>query len=163
MSSVGSPSDDVADHIAQTIISLQRAIVRVTRTANQLPALPTAQAELIFRLINNGPMAPARLASDMQLATPTVSNLVTTMVRAGLLVRDPSPNDGRSVLVRPTEHAEEVITRFGQGRIETVSSALEELSDADRRWIEGALPSFDLLLKAVADMSRDEVERETGD
>lgn len=155
MSSAGSPSDDFADHVARTVIALQRAIVRVTRAANQLPALPTAQAELIFRLVNNGPMAPARLAADMQLATPTVSNLVTTMVKAGLLVREPSPNDGRSVLVRPTARAEEVITRFGQGRVETVVSALGELSESDRRWIEGALPSFDLLLEAVVDMNTD--------
>lgn len=146
---------ELADEVARTAIGLQRGLVRAARAREGLPGLPTAQSEVIGMLLASGPSTPAGIASELGLASPTVSNLVTAMVKADLLVRHRSATDKRSVTVEPTEHARTMVTAFGKGRLEAMEKALLSLPESDRRWIEGALPSLELLLGVLQEMGKD--------
>ncbi len=55
-------------------------------------------------LINREPeVTPKRVAEYLRLTMGAMTTLVDRLVNAGLVVREPHPRDGRSVLLRPTE------------------------------------------------------------
>ncbi|MCS5713162.1 MarR family winged helix-turn-helix transcriptional regulator [Herbiconiux sp. CPCC 205716] len=139
---VGRGLSDGARELAVTIIALQRSIVRSARTMASLPPLPTAQAEVIGKLVAKGPLTFVALASELGLARPTISNLVKVMVAEGLLTRRPSESDGRAVILDATPAAVEMTTTFLRQRDDLVAVALEGLSEPDRRWALAVLPSL---------------------
>ncbi|MFF5288116.1 MarR family winged helix-turn-helix transcriptional regulator [Paractinoplanes globisporus] len=140
---------ELGDHLVGLVQGLGRALVRATRSASRLPALPEAQVAVLRRLSHAGGRTPAQLADDLRLARPTISNLVRDLTADGLLERRPAPVDGRSVLLVPTARAEEMLNAFRQGRSEVMARALAALSDDDRARLAGALPALARLLDEV--------------
>lgn len=140
------PTSDSGRELANSVIALQRAIVRAARSIEDLPPLPTAQAEIIGKIAASGPMTPVALAAELGLARPTISNLVKSMVSEGLLTRRPSESDGRSVIVDVTPAAITMTTTFLRRRDDIVVRALDGLTEPDRRWVLSALPSLRLLV-----------------
>ncbi|MEV6492557.1 MarR family transcriptional regulator [Actinoplanes sp. NPDC051633] len=133
------------EQLSGLLRSVWRALVRATRSAERLPALPEAQAVLLQRLIAAGPVSPAQLAGDLHLARPTVSNLVRDLTAAGLVDREPSATDGRSVLLVPTPLARDVVEAFGRGRVEVLGKAMGELTPCEQARLLAALPALSRL------------------
>jgi DNA-binding MarR family transcriptional regulator len=137
------------DQLSGLLRSVWRAVVRATRSTEHLPALPEAQAVLLQRLIAAGPLSPARLADDLRLARPTVSNLVRDLIAGGFLAREPSAKDGRSVLLVPTDQARKVVDAFGRGRVEVLGVAMAKLTPEERAVLIAALPVLDKLREVI--------------
>lgn len=154
------PTGDSGRELANSVIALQRAIVRAARSIEDLPPLPTAQAEIIGKLSASGPLTPVTLAAELGLARPTISNLVKSMVADGLLTRRPSEVDGRSVIVDVTPAAITMTTTFLRRRDDIVVRALSGLSEPDRRWVLSALPSLRLLIDQLDGLTATEGRRD---
>jgi len=151
------------EHLAELLRALWPALVRATRAAEGLPALPEAQVAVLRILVATGGLTPGQLAAELHLARPTISNLVSELMSEGLLERRPSAVDGRSVLLVPTGRARHVLSAFGRGRLEVLAAALDALPPADRDRLGSAMPSLALLLGQLesAGETRDPVVRHT--
>jgi DNA-binding MarR family transcriptional regulator len=145
-------SHDDPERLSGLLPALWHALVRAVRSAEELPALPESQVRVLHTLVATGGSTPARLAADLHLARPTVSNLVRDLMSAGLVERHKSPRDGRSVLLVPTLRAREVLGAFGRGRVAVVSNALSHLSEVDRAAVLAALPALESLLAQLKTM-----------
>ncbi|GAA2609204.1 MarR family winged helix-turn-helix transcriptional regulator [Paractinoplanes durhamensis] len=140
---------DLPDRLVRLVQGTGRALVQAARRAGQVPALPESQVAVLRRLSHAGGRTPAQLADDLHLARPTISNVVRDLTEGGLVSRQPSPVDGRSVLLVPTARAEGMLDAFRQGRAEVMARAVAELPAEDRERITAALPSLALLLDRI--------------
>lgn len=59
------------------------------------------------------PVGVARLAQELQVTRPTVSDSVALLVERGLLLRKPDPHDGRSHALRPTAAGKRCLPKGG--------------------------------------------------
>jgi DNA-binding MarR family transcriptional regulator len=127
--------------------------VRATRAAEGLPELPHSQVILLRKLMAKGPLTPADLSGELHLARSTVSNLITDLATAGLVNRETSPTDRRSVLVTPTDRAREILSTFHVGTADVLDTAFGELYAAHRDEITDSLDGLDRLLDVLESMS----------
>ncbi len=134
--------------LADTVRLVSRATVSATRAAEGLPALPEAQVAVLHTLRASPALTPAELAQRLDLARPTVSNLLRDLDAAGYLVRQPSEVDRRSITVTITEQAREVQDAFQRGRVEVVTAAWAALAESDRTALVAATPA----LRRLADL-----------
>lgn len=134
--------------LADTVRMVSRATVAATRAAKGLPALPEAQVAVLHTLRDSPALTPAELAQRLDLARPTVSNLLRDLDAAGYLVRQPSEVDRRSITVTITEQAREVQDAFQRGRVEVVTAAWAALAESDRTALVAATPA----LRRLADL-----------
>lgn len=139
-------SGTAPEQLAGLLRTLWPALVRATRSVEQLPALPEAQVAVLRALIAAGGLTPGELALELRLARSTISNLVGELATQRLVERRPLAADGRSVLLVPTGRARAVLEAFSRGRVEVLERALDELSAADRVRLLDALPSLERLL-----------------
>ena len=147
------PSDSSTERsdavvLADTVRTVSRAIVSATRAAKGLPTLPEAQVAVLRTLRSSPALTPAELAQRLDLARPTVSNLLRDLDAAGYLVREPSEVDRRSSTVTITERAREVQDDFQRGRVEVVTAAWAALAESDRTALVAATPA----LRRLADL-----------
>ena len=152
MTEASGAGSEPQDELAWLLPAMWRAVVRATRSAEHLPALPESQVATLRKLVARGPLTPAQLADELELARPTISNLVRELIVEGLIERRPSATDGRSVLLVPTEHARNVLQAFRRGRGEVMAQALAGLSPDDRERLTAALPPLRGLLKRLQEM-----------
>lgn len=151
----------LADQLATLLQALWRAVEHATRSFEQLPSLPEAQAEILRKLVAAGPSSPTQLAAGLDLARPTVSNLVRDLTAGGWLERSPSATDGRSVLLSPADRAREVLEAFDRGRAEVLARALAETPAKDRAELAEAMPALRRLLERLQAMAETRHEKGT--
>src|SRR5262249_45033333 len=81
---------------------LRRTVQRRVRSGFPAPALSASQIELLVAVRSRPGVGVGELAAALRLAPNTVSAIVGRLVDAGLLRREPDPNDARAVCVRLT-------------------------------------------------------------
>jgi DNA-binding MarR family transcriptional regulator len=128
---------------------LWRAAARLARAGGDLPPLPEAQIEVLHTLAARGPMSPAQIAEALQLARPTVSNLIRVMTDCGLVRRWRSDSDGRAVLLSLTAEAETLMESVRRRRVEAFARALAQLPDGVRDQLVLAVPALVQLQQAM--------------
>ena len=89
-------------------------------------------------LVFGGPRTVSALADAEQVALPTISRLVATLERAGLVERRAHPDDGRSVVVHATARGERLLAEGRHRRVARLATEIEGLSEADLRALERA-------------------------
>ncbi|GAA2047815.1 MarR family winged helix-turn-helix transcriptional regulator [Williamsia deligens] len=145
-------SDD-ATRLGQMTGPLRRAVLRAVRLAADLPDLPEAQIEVLRVLVTESTVTSSALADRLGLARPTASNLVTTMVRHGLLAREPVDGDLRRVAIRATPHARDLLRRYDRTSRTLLADALTRMDPAAREAIVVALPAFEQLTSVLTEMA----------
>ncbi len=139
---------DTATEFGRLIGPLRRAILRTRRTAG-LPDLPEAQIELLRTLAEAGPLSPRQAADRLRLAPSTVSNLLRTMTAAGLIEREPSTTDLRTVRLTASPTALEMLHTYDRTSTAALHRALADLTPNSREAIERALPALAELLTVL--------------
>ncbi|GIM90715.1 MarR family transcriptional regulator [Paractinoplanes toevensis] len=142
------PDADTPKHLAHLLPALWRGVYDATKGSEEMPAMES-QVQILRKLVSGGELSPARLAEELRLARPTVSNSLRVLVTDGLVERERSAADGRSVLLRATEHGQDVLHTFRQGRAEVLAEVLAELPADDQERLVAALPSLDRLLEGL--------------
>jgi DNA-binding MarR family transcriptional regulator len=158
---MGRPDRELGDQLIGLMDRLRRVLIRSARSAGLRP-LTEAHATLLRTLVSDGPATPARVASELGLARPTVSNLVRDLVSEGLVERRPSSADGRSVSLAPTVRARQQLAEFGRGRSDALARALGELSAPDRDCLIAAVPALGRLLERLTADADERAEPEGG-
>jgi DNA-binding MarR family transcriptional regulator len=140
----------LTSELAKTLARVGRGLRYHTRA--QRESLPITQSESeLLRLLDRRPGIRVHdAASELGIASNSVSTLVKQLTRTGLLARSADPQDGRAVCLTLTPLAEEWVTQLGSAREQALDRALASLSTEDRDQLEAALPAMKRLAKAIA-------------
>jgi DNA-binding MarR family transcriptional regulator len=74
--------------------------------------LTWAAYRMLFAIRSAGPMTPLQIARITDVSQASVSSGLKTLERNGLIRREPSPSDGRSVTVHLTDAGAEVLAEL---------------------------------------------------
>ncbi|QUH04626.1 MarR family transcriptional regulator [Saccharopolyspora erythraea] len=142
---------DTAADLGRLLGPLRRALLRSTRAAEELPDLPEAQIEVLRVLAAEGPLGTSAVAERLRISPSTVSNLVRSMMSAGLVQRRRSESDLRAVGLSATPEALDLLERYDQASREILRTAMDRLGADDRARLADAVPALENL---VSNLSR---------
>ena len=117
----------VADRLHSAAIHLLRRL----RVEDEALGISAPRLSVLSVLVFAGPKRMGELARIEQVEPPTMSRLVDGLVRDGLAVREPDPDDARAVRVRATRTGARTLRRGRAKRLETLRSTLASLSPTD--------------------------------
>jgi len=136
---------------ARTAVALSTALSRL-RSRLRLEGgtfetgLTITQLSTLQRVIDNGPMAGAALASAEHIRPQSMWEIITLLAKEGLVERRPDPSDGRKVLVTATRQGEELIGKVLTSREAWLTRALTGLIDErEHRLLDEAVELLDRL------------------
>ena len=121
---------------------LRRSLLRATREAADLPDIPDSHIEVMRALVDTPSMSPGSLATHLNLARSTVSNLIKAMVDAGLVDRSVSSDDLRGATLTASSKALHLLEENDAVSSQVLSDALEELTPDRRRTLSAAIPAL---------------------
>ena len=117
----------VADRLHSAAIHLLRRL----RVEDEALGISAPRLSLLSVLVFAGPKRIGELARVEQVEPPTISRLVDGLVRDGLAVREPDPDDARAVRVRATPTGARTLRRGRARRVETLRTRLATLSPTE--------------------------------
>jgi DNA-binding MarR family transcriptional regulator len=132
----------VAADLFNAISVIRRTARRATRQAWTDQPLPPAQSELLRLAAARPGMTVADAAQELRLAPNTVSTLVGRLAEAGLISREKSAQDGRTVLLVATDKARRRLAQFRDLRAELAGRAIERMPAADLHALAAAVPAL---------------------
>lgn len=127
--------------------AVARALTEISRGhTTPAPRLlsPTA-ATVVTALQLTGARRITDLAELAGVTQPSMTSLVTTLEKAGLVRRDHDPSDRRAVLVSVTDEGAARSKAHVAGRAEALSGLVAELPDEERAALQHALPALEHL------------------
>lgn len=97
--------------------------------------------------VSKTPLTPTALAERERVSTPSMTRTVNGLVEAGLVIREPHPDDRRQVLVSITADGQRVVSQTLAERDSWMLQHLEGLEPDDLALLRRAA---DLLLEVAA-------------
>ena len=125
-----SPSREVG-HIADRLHSAAIHLLRRLRAADEALGISAPRLSALSVLVFAGPMRIGELARIEQVEPPTMTRLVDGLVRDGLAIREPDPDDARAVRVRATPTGTRTLHRGRAQRLAALRDRLTSLSPAE--------------------------------
>lgn len=132
-------NSELADRLHSAAIHLLRGVRREDAAAG----LPPAQLSALSVVVFGGPLPLGRLAEAEQVRSPTMSRIVASLAAAGLVTREPVPDDGRSTLIAATSAGRSVLTEGRRRRVRLLEARLGGLDDDERAALERALSALE--------------------
>jgi DNA-binding MarR family transcriptional regulator len=80
-----------------------------------------------------GPRTPAELADAAGVTRATMTGLIDTLERDGLVRREPDPDDRRMMSVRLTSKAQTFLKQMLPGHFQTMARLMAPLSESERK------------------------------
>jgi DNA-binding MarR family transcriptional regulator len=97
------------------------------------------------------PLRLSELARREAVTPPTMSRVLAALDDAGLLVRNPDPQDARSALVELSGEGRAMIERLRTERTAVLAERLDRLAPAHREALAAAVPALEALVTTAAD------------
>ena len=149
-----------ATELAARLAGLSTILQRDLGRADAGDGLTRARLSALSLLVLGGPRTLGDLAAAEHVRPPTMTRLVHAMEADGLVIREPHPTDGRSIIIRATASGEGLL---GHGRVQQIASlagAIADLDDLDRVRLSDAA---DLLGRVLRSAGRETSDRGTSD
>src|ERR1700726_3542647 len=134
----------IADRLDSAAIHLLGRVRKQDAATGEGPARLAALSVLVF----GGPMTIGQLAAAEQVSPPTMSRIVTGLVRSRLVERLTDTEDARRVRIRATPSGERLLHQGRRRRIEYLARHLDGLTRKE-------LATLDEALKLVEGVLRD--------
>ena len=144
-----------ATELAARLASLSTVLQRHLARADAGEGLTRARLSALALLVLGGPRTLGELAAAEHVRPPTMTRLVHAMEADGLVVREPNPRDGRSVVIRATARGEEQLELGRARQIAPLAESISELERAERLQLEDAA---DLLGRVLRDSAWEPAE-----
>jgi DNA-binding MarR family transcriptional regulator len=138
---------DTAARLRTALGRLSRRL-RTTAAVRDAGLTPTA-VSVLLSVVGTGAVRLAELAESEGVNPTLLSRVVAGMVQDGLLKRSHDQGDRRAAWVEATVAGRRFAARMRRERTDAVNAALAQLSEADRRRIENALPALEALAEAL--------------
>jgi len=140
----------VADRLHSAAIHLLRR-VRVEDAATGVgPARLSALSVLVFA----GPQTLGALAAAEQVRPPTMTRIVSGLLRSGLVTREVDAGDRRVVRVQATRRGRELLQRGRRRRIAHLARRLRGLSKQELALLERAARLIERAVRDGQEMKR---------
>jgi DNA-binding MarR family transcriptional regulator len=139
------PNFELADRLHSAAIHLLRGVRREDAAAG----LPPAQLSALSVLVFGGPTTLGRLAAAEQVRSPTMTRIVASLSAAGLVTREPNPDDARSTLITATESARALLIEGRRRRVGVLERRVSQLSVAERASLERALSALERVSRGM--------------
>jgi len=107
--------------------------------------MPQAQ---ILRILSREPLSTGRLAAELRISAPAVTQLTDRLTRKSLVVRQPVQGDRRVVLLSLTALGMNLVDGVRRHRNEVFAKALGHLNHSDRAEVIDALKKISQALGA---------------
>jgi DNA-binding MarR family transcriptional regulator len=117
----------VADRLHSAAIHLLRRL----RTEDAASGLTAPRLSALSMIVFGGPLTLGALAAAEQVRPPTMSRLVAALERAGLVAREPDPEDRRQVVLRATPAGRRLLEEGRARRTASLARRLAALPPAD--------------------------------
>ena len=140
---------ELAVEFHNRVITLRRVARRVVRS--HMPGLPSSESELLALVSRSPDIGVNDAARALQLSANSVSTLIKSLVARGLLERVTDPADRRAARLRLTAAGTARIRHIKRRRAAVLTSAMEELTEKDRKSLKAALPAMQLLLARLTE------------
>lgn len=138
MAKVSAPQQ--ASHLRVSVARLARRLRQEgSHDENATPSQLTALATLH----RDGPMTLGELAAAERVKPPSMTRIVAALEERGLVRRDPSPTDARSVLVCATEAGHGAHQEYRKRRDAWLAVQLSKLSPEERDLLRRASDLLD--------------------
>jgi DNA-binding MarR family transcriptional regulator len=134
-------SDALADRLQTAAIQLLRRV----RVRDGEPGLSAPRLSALSVIVVAGPLTISELAATQGVRPPTMTRLVDTLQRDGMVVREPHPDDGRSIRVRSTGLGRLALSRGRQRRMAALSDRMHALSSRDLATLDRAVALMEQL------------------
>jgi DNA-binding MarR family transcriptional regulator len=132
----------IADRLHAAAIHLLRRL----RVEDETLGISAPRLSVLSVLVFAGAKRIGELARIEQVEPPTMTRLVDGLVRDGLAMREPDPDDARAVLVRATAAGRRTLERGRARRLERLEVALRGLSPAELRALGGGVDVLERVL-----------------
>jgi len=119
----------VADRLHSAAIHLLRGL----RVEDKAIGLSGPRASALSVIVFRGPIAMGALAEAEQVRPPTITRLVASLERAGLVRRVTGRTDGRVQLVEATAAGRRLLNKGRARRVERLTSGMARLSAEDQQ------------------------------
>lgn len=133
-------------HIADRLHSAAIHLLRRLRVADEALGISAPRLSALSVLVFAGPMRIGELARIEQVEPPTMTRLIDGLVRDGLAIREPDPDDARAVRVRTTPAGRRRLERGRARRLERLEAALRDLSPDELRALGGGVDVLERVL-----------------
>jgi DNA-binding MarR family transcriptional regulator len=134
------------DAALEFVVSLHR-LLRTLRRAGPAGRLQPTQLILLAGLAEFGPSRIGVIADRVPCSQPTATAAVASLESAGLVHREPDPDDGRATRVVLTETGRETLIEVAHSEAEALTERLGSLSDEHAQRVLSVGP----LLRQLAD------------
>jgi DNA-binding MarR family transcriptional regulator len=134
---------ETADRLHSAAIHLLRRLRVRDRETGVGPAQLSALSVLV---LGGGPRSLGELADAEQVRPPTMSRIVTSLVRAGL-VRRGKTEDGRRVRLEATAKGTRTLQEGRRRRVESLAQALSSLSSEDREKLRESIDHLEKVIR----------------
>lgn len=139
-------AEEVLDGFVETVFRLviehhHRRVVELDLT------LPQAQT---LRILRRAPLSTSKLAAELRISAPAVTQLTDRLARKQLIERKPVDGDRRMVLLSLTVRGRGLVDGFRRHRNEVFADALGHLNQSDRAEVIEALRKITGALGAEA-------------
>lgn len=101
--------------------------------------LTLPQAQVLRVLRRSGTVPTGRLAAELRISAPAVTQLTDRLIRKGLIERQTPAGDRRTVLVALSGKGKRLVDQFRKRRREIFSGALARLEETERAEVIASL------------------------
>jgi DNA-binding MarR family transcriptional regulator len=126
--------EEVADRIHSAAIHLLRRVAREDVASGIGPAQLSALSVLIY----GGARTLTELAEAERVRPPTMTRIVNALADAGLVLKNTSSDDRRSVRITVTSKGRRLFQAARRRRLQELTRRLESLSPGELRTLERA-------------------------
>ena len=133
------------DSLATELAADIERIVGLFRSLSPASGLSMTAAATLAGLERLGPQRLTLLAAREGVTQPAMTQLISRLEESGLVHREPSPDDGRVVLVAITERGRATLAHRRSARAERLAGIIAQLSPDHRAALAAALPALDAL------------------
>jgi len=134
-------STELADRLHSAAIHLLRRVAREDPASGLGGPALSALSVVVF----GGPTSLGRLAEAERVRPPTMTRTVQALEAAGLVRREPDPEDGRVVRLSATARGGSVLHAARERRVETIVEGLRRLSSEDLRALDRGIALIERL------------------
>jgi len=114
--------------LAQHVVDGASSIVRQLRVVPLPQGITPERFTTLAAIEEKGSVAVSELARRMEVRSPTMSFMVSALVREGFVRRKNSKTDGRGVLISLTVRGRRALKRARQDSLQRIQQALGKLS-----------------------------------
>ena len=133
----------VADALRPVLLRVGRELRREARAVGISPE----QVSLLVAIKYTPGSGIRNLAAHERISAPALTKHVDRLERDGLVVRTPSPHDGRRIVLALTEEGQRVLRRVRSRRTAWLATRLRGLDADELAAVEAAIEPLSRLLK----------------